>query len=144
MEASRMEGGGTENEDGGVDEEREAESKCGIEDGVTEGFATLLRFGAEGARLHEAGEKIEIVGHDGGTEDADGNVEHFAIAEDLGVGNEATRSLEPERAREENFVGKAGADGEDECDDEGFQHAEAAALEQEDDENVESSENDAE
>ena len=123
-----MEGGGAEDEDGGVDEEREAESKCGIEDGVADRFAALLRFGAKGARLHEAGVEIEIVGHDGSAEDADGDVKHFAIAENLGGGKKAAGGLKPERAREEDFIGEAGGDGEDKRDDEGFQHAESAAL----------------
>src|SRR6267142_1358214 len=61
--------------------------------------------------------------HDGGAEDTDGNVEHFAIAENLAVRNETTRGFEPERAGDENFVGEAGADGEDERDDDRCQHA---------------------
>src|SRR5579859_827295 len=88
--------------------------------------------------------EIEIVRHDGGTENADGDVEHFAIAEDLGVWNKAVGGFEPKRTREEDFVGEAGGDGEDEGDDERFEHAEAAALKEEDDENIESGENDAE
>jgi len=53
----------------------------------------LLGFGAKGASLHEAGVEIEIVRHDGGTEDADGDVEHFAVAEDLGVGKKTVRGF---------------------------------------------------
>jgi len=137
VEAPSVKSGGAKQENGGIDEERKAESEGGIEDGVAKGFAELLRFGAEGASLHEARMEVKIVRHDRGAKDSDGDVKHFAITEDLGVGKKTMGGLKPERAREEDFVGEAGRDGEDERDDEGLQHAKAAALEQEDDENVE-------
>src|SRR5882762_11386552 len=98
MQAARVESGGAEHENGGVDEKRESEGEGGIENGVTQGFATLFRFGAEGARLHEAGVQIEIMRHDGGTENADGDVKHFAIAENFRAGKKAVRGFEPKRA----------------------------------------------
>jgi len=144
VEAPSVKSGGAKQENGGIDEECKTESEGGIEDGIAKGFAALLRFGAEGARLHKTGVEVEIVRHDRGAEDADGDVEHFAITEDLGVGKKNVGGLKPERTREKDLVGEAGGDGEDERDDEGFQHAKAAALEQEDDKNVEGGENNAE
>ncbi len=107
-----MEGGGAKDEDGGVDEEREAEGQGGIEDGVADGFAAIASGGAEGAGLHDAGVQIEIVRHHRGAEDADGDVEHLAIAEDFRARDEADGGFAPQRVGEEDFVREAGGDGE--------------------------------
>jgi len=97
MQTARVKRSGAEDENGGVDEERESESEGGIEDGVAERFAALAAFGAKRACLYEARVEIEIVRHDGGAENADGDVEHFAIANDLRAGNEAVRGFHPQR-----------------------------------------------
>ena len=76
------------------------------------------------------------MGHHGGAEDADGYVEHFLVAQDFGVGNEAASGFPPDWVCEEDFVGEAEADAGDERDHEGFDEAEAASLQGEDDEDV--------
>jgi hypothetical protein len=81
--------------------------------------------------------KIEIVRHDCGAEDADGDVQHVAVSEDFGGGNEADRGGAPDGMREKDFVGEAAGDGGDERDDESFDDTEAAALQRKDDQDVE-------
>lgn len=138
-----MKSGGAEDKNGGVNEESEAESESGIENGVAYGLAAVAGGGTEGASLDDAGMEIKIVRHDGGAEDANGDVQHFAIVEDFGGGDEADDGGAPDRMREKDFVGKASADGGDESDDESFDDAEAAALEGEDDQDVEAGDNHA-
>ena len=76
------------------------------------------------------------MGHHGGAEDADGDVEHFLVAQNFGAGDEAVGGFAPDRVREKDFVSEAEADAGDEGDDEGFDEAEAAALQSQDDEDV--------
>ena len=144
MHAAGVKCSGTENKNGGVDEERETESEGRIEDGVTKGFAALLRLETEGARLHEARVEIEIVRHHGRAKDSDGDVEHFLVAEKIEARNKAARRLVPKRARKKDFVGEAGSDGEDQSDDKRFEQTKSAPLQQKHDENVHRRENDAE
>src|ERR1700674_1710842 len=128
VKATGVKSGGTENKDGGIDKEREAEGECGIEDGVTNGFASIARRGAERASLDDAGVKIEIVRQHRGAQDADRNVKHFAVPQDFSAGDKAYGGFAPERMSEENFVGEAGSDRGNERDDKGFDQAEAPAL----------------
>src|SRR6266568_1651628 len=107
-----VESGGAKNENGGVDKKRKPERDCGIEHCVTHGFTPIADGGAKSPRLDDAGVKIKIVRHDRGTEDADRDVEHLAVAEDFGPRDEA---------------------------DDGFDQAEAPALQRENNENVQGS-----
>ena len=136
--------GGAKNEDCGVDEKRKKESDGGIDDGVAQGVALFLFLLAEGAGLHDAGVQIEIVGHHGGAKDADSDVEHFLVAQDFGVRDEAAGGFAPDWVCVENFIGKAQADAGDKGDNESFDEAEAATLQGEDDEDVEGGEKNAE
>src|SRR4029077_9977535 len=88
--------------------------------------------------------QIEIVGHHGGAQDADGDVEHFLVAQDFGAGDETAGSFAPDRVREKDFVGEANREARDKVDDERFDEPEAAPLQGEDDEDVEGGEKDAE
>ena len=80
--------------------------------------------------------KIEIVGHHGGAQDPDGDVQHLLIAQDFRAWNETGHGFAPQRLREEDFVRKAGGNRSDQRDNEGFDQAEATALEREDDQNI--------
>src|SRR5689334_10425013 len=136
MQAARVKCGRSEDENGCVDEECEAQGESRIENGVTDGLAALARFGTEGARLHEARMEIEIVRHNGGAEDTDCDVKHFAVTENVSVRQKTVGRFEPERPGEKDFVSEATANRKDESDNKGLEHAEAAALEQEDKKNV--------
>ncbi len=137
MQAMGMKGCGAEDENRGVDEESEAESQCGIENGVVHGFAAVANGGTERAGLYNAGMKIEIMRHDRRAEDADGDVKHFAIAKDFGGGDEAHGGFAPNRAGEKDFVRKTASDGGDQRHDESFDEAETTALQGQDDQNIE-------
>ena len=143
-EAASVECGGAENEDGGVDEERKKEGDGGIDYGVTKGFAFFRFLLAEGAGLHDAGMEIQVVRHHSGAENADGDVQHFLVAQYFSVGDEASGGFAPDRVREENFIGEAEADAGDQGDHEGFDEAEAAALQGQNDEDVQRGEQNAE
>lgn len=133
-----MKSSGAENENGGVDKKREAEGQSGVKDRVAHGFAAVANRGPEGTGLHDAGMEIEIVGHDGRAENADSDVKHFAIAKDFDAGDETDGGFAPDGAGEKDLVSEASGDSSDEGDDECFDETEAAALESENDQDVES------
>ena len=139
-----MKRGSAENQNGGVDEQGEKEGDGGIDYGVTQGFAFFRPLSAEGTGLHDAGVQIEIVGHHGGAEDADGDIEHFFVTQDFRVRNETTGGFPPDRVSEKDFVRETEADAGDERDNEGFDKAEATALQGEDDEDVQARQQNAE
>ena len=68
-----------ENENGGVDEEGDGEGDDGIDgveaDGAADGRFVFLQLAA----LHQRGVQVEIVGHHGRADDADGDVEHAGL-----------------------------------------------------------------
>src|SRR5580693_6781023 len=114
-----------EDEDGGVDEQGEAESHRGVENSVAHGLAAVADRGTESARLHDAGVEVKIVRHNRGAEDADGDVQHFPIAQNFSPRDKSDDGFSPDRMREKDFVSEAARDGGDESDDEGLDDAEA-------------------
>src|ERR1700675_1298646 len=128
---------GAQNEDGGIDEQGQAESHGGIENSVVHSLAAVADRGTESARLHDAGVQIKIVWHNSGAEYADGDVQHFPIVQNLSARDEPDDGFSPDWMREKDFVSKAAGDGSDESDDEGLDDAEAASLQGENDQDVE-------
>src|SRR5215469_13980547 len=108
-------------------ERKQRAGKAGSQDGTKE----FVGVGDFGDVVQAAGVKR------GGAEDADGNVKHFAVAQDFGAGEEADSGFAPERVREKDFVTETKGDGGNEGDHEGFHETEAAALQSEDEKNVE-------
>src|SRR5713101_7772021 len=125
------------NENRGIDKKRKAEGERGIEYGVTHRFTPVACGRTKGACLHDAGVKIKIVRHYGGAKDADGDVEHFAIAENLRTGDEADGGFAPKRVSEKDFVSETSGDRGDERNHKGFDQPKAAPLQCQNDENVE-------
>ena len=80
-----MEDGGGEDEDGGVDEEREHQRDGGVDVGEADGFALAGGGARVVARLDDGGVQVEVVRHDRRAEDADGDVEHFVVGDDGGA-----------------------------------------------------------
>src|SRR5207247_167976 len=105
-----VESGGAKNENRGIDEKRKAKREGGIEHRVTHGFTPIADGGAKSPRLDDAGVKIKIVGHDRGTEDADRDVEHLAVAEDFGPRDEADGGFAPKRVSKKDFVSETKSD----------------------------------
>jgi len=135
---------GGEDEDGCVDEEGEHEGGCGVDVGEADGFALALLGARVVARLDDGGVEIEVVRHDGGAEDADGDVEHLGVGKDgLRGDDEVTGDGEPLGMREQNFDAEESGDGADEGDDQSFKVAESAVLEEQDEEHVGTGDDDA-
>jgi len=83
------------------------------------------------------------VGHDGGADDADGDVEHAGLAK--AGAEESAAEFEKVGAglrEDEDFQAVAGGDGGDEDEDDGFDHADVEMLEGEEKEDVEASNDD--
>ena len=87
--------------------------------------------------------KIEIVRHHGCAKDANGNVKHLAVAQDFRAREKTADRLVPERLSEEDLVGEADRNGGDERDDKRFDQAEAAALQRQNDQHIERSDQDS-
>src|SRR5262249_8867368 len=139
VQAARMESRGAENENRSVDEKREAKRYRGIKNSVTNRFAAVARGSAESACLHNAGGQIEIVRHDRGAENADGDVKHFAIAKDFRAREKADGGFTPQRVSKKDFVSETNGYGRDQRDDESFDQAETAALQSENEKDVQRS-----
>ena len=61
--------------------------------------------------------QIEVMGHDGGADDADGEIEHLRIAQDLGIRQEAPGKGAERRMRQAQLIGEAaGDDGQQQAD----------------------------
>ncbi len=137
VKAAGVESRGAKNENRGIDKKRKAKGERGIEDGISHGFPPITHGGAECASLNDAGVQIQIVRHDGGAQDADGDVEHFAVAKDLRTRDEADGCFAPKGVSEKDFVSETNGDRTDKRDDESFDQAEAPPLQRQNDENVE-------
>ena len=75
--------------------------------------------------------------HHGGAENADGDVKHAGVGNDLRRRHETLRDPEQSRMGNDEFPRKASADHEDERDDQRLDVTETFVLEKQDDENIE-------
>ena len=132
-----MEGGGGENQDRRIDEEREHQRDGRIPRCEFERLALFGRAFAIGARLYDAGMQIQVMRHDGGADDAERQIEHGRVRHDLGGGREAADHLPPLRIGQRDLHEETGEDHPQQRDDEGLDVAEAEALQPEDQEHVE-------
>ncbi len=82
--------------------------------------------------------------HHGGPDDAEGEIEHGRIADDIDGRGEAENDAPPIGIGERNLDDETGEDHRQERDDEGLDPAEAQLLEPEDEEDVEGGDDDAE
>jgi hypothetical protein len=86
--------------------------------------ARIIQVKAAG--LHDRGVEIEIVRHDRRAEDADGQIEHARVGDERAARDKARRDLAPDRTRQRDLDGKAGADQDQQANDHGFQPSEAS------------------
>jgi hypothetical protein len=135
--AGTMEGGGREDEDGGVDGEREHQRDGRVEGGEAQRLAFFGQGFPVGAGLHDAGVQVEVVRHHGRAQDAERQVEHLRVGDDLGGGREALDDRGPVGIGESDLDPEADCDHAKEGDDQGFHIPEAERLEIEDQEDVE-------
>jgi len=90
--AGAIEDGRGDDEDGGIDEQGQGEGQGGIEVGHLNGLALAFGGALVAAALDDRGVQIEVVGHDGGAQHADGDVEHVGVGDDGAGGNERSWS----------------------------------------------------
>src|SRR2546430_11175884 len=72
--------------------------------------------------------KVKIVRHDRGAKDADGDVEHFAVAKYFRAREKPDSSFVPKWMSEEDLIREARGDGANQRNDESLYEAEPAAL----------------
>ena len=108
----------------------------GVDGGEAQGllFPDLIQRIA--ARLDDGGVKVEVVGHDRSAQDSDGDEELPGIGHNGRRGEESGKEWCDFRSGEEQFQPEAGGDGCDENDHKHLNVAEAALLEQEEEENI--------
>ena len=90
-----------------------------------------------GAGLHDRGVQIEIMRHHGRADDADRDVEHLGIGDDLGRRHKAAQHRRDRRRRGSDLDRKADRDHDQQRDDEGFEEAKALVHQQQQQEGVE-------
>ena len=87
--AARVEGRGRDDQDRGVDEQRQHQRDGRVRRRPFDRVAPAFVVALVGAGLHDRGVQIEIMRHHRGADDADGDVEHLRIGDDLGGRHEA-------------------------------------------------------
>ena len=141
--AVRVKARGGEDQDRGVDHQREEKRDGGIERGEADRLALLGHGRAIGARLHDRGVEVEIVRHDGRAENAEREIEHVRIGDDLRARHEAAEHARKFRPRENELRHEAEGDDRKQRDDERLDPAKALVLQIEDEEHVERGDDDA-
>ena len=105
----------------------------------------LPRVGAlEVARLHDRRVQVEIVRHDGGTEDADGEVEHRRIGDDLGARHQPVEHGGERWLRQRQLDDEAEADHDHQRHHQRLELAKAARLQGEHQQHFDAGQGDAE
>ena len=138
-----MESRGAQNENRGINKKRKAKGKRGIEYGVSHRLAAVARRRTKSPCLHDAGVQVKIVRHDRGPEDADRDVQHFAVPQDFGARDEADGRFAPKRVSEKDFVSKTSGDRTDKRHYKRFDQPEPAPLQGQHDQDIECSDDHA-
>ena len=124
--AAAVEGRRREDQDRGVDGQREHQRERRIQVAYLSDSRRSGSVRPIGAGLDDAGVQVEVVGHHRRAEDAHRQIEHVRVADDLGRRGEAADHLAPLGVGEGDLDGEAGGDDADQGDDEGLDPAEAA------------------
>ena len=130
-------------QDGRIDEKRKAEGDRGVEKRKAYRLALAFRRFLVLSRLHDGRVQIQVVRHHGGPENADRDVEHLRVGEDLRGRDESPRHGAHVRLRDEQFEQEAPAHDRDERDHERLEHAEALVLQVQHDQHVDGGDRDA-
>ncbi len=115
-----MERRGGKRQDRGVDEQRDGKRDDRIDRRQANSVAPAGLVLAESPRLDDRGVQVQVVGHDGCAEDADGQIEHLRIAGDRCSGHEASKHAPPLRLRQHELGHVARADRRDQTQHDGF------------------------
>ena len=132
-----IKGGRGHDENGGIDQKREVERQEAVNE--IEPHRGPQAFGRpfDGAGLDNGGMEIEIVRHNRGAENTDGDEEHLRVGHNFEPGDEAAHDSAEARPDENDFNQITGPDDADQCDDDDFEKAEAPMLQVKDGQNVE-------
>ncbi len=130
-------------QDRGVDEEREHQRHRRVDRREPDRLALVLGQVAVFAGLHDRRVQVEVVRHHGRAEDADRDVEHVGVAQDLGARDEAERDAAQRRTGEPELDRERPGDQRDQRDDQRLDVAEAAVLQEQHDQHVEGGQADA-
>ena len=128
--------GGGEYEDSAVDEQGEHERHGRVYRGELDGLAFACGVLLELARLDNGRVQVKIVRHDGRANDADGDVEHVLIFEDLRTGDETQKQGRDVRFGKEQFRRETTGDGRNERDDQRFNVTKPLGLQEQDRDHV--------
>ena len=97
----------------------------------------------EAAGLHHGGVQVEVVRHHRRAENADGDVQHIWIGDDLGHRHEAREDVADGGLRHCDLDEEAAGDDQQQAEDESFQVAEAPLLQEKNDQDVQRGQADA-
>ena len=125
------------NQNRGIDEEREHERERRVDRRELDRFPFAAWIEFVVARLHDRGMQIEIVWHHRRAEDADRYIEHLGIDQDLWRWEKAFGDSNDVRPGKNNFQPEADADCADERDDQCLGVAKTFVLKQEDYQHIE-------
>jgi hypothetical protein len=81
-----------------------------VDRGKANGFADTDVGSIEPAGLHEGGVQVEVMRHHGRPEDADGQIKHGRVGDDIDAGDQPAGQAAPARLRQEELGGEAEAD----------------------------------
>ena len=122
---------------------RKAQRDRGIDGGKFDRLALLLPALADEAGLHQAGMQIEIMRHDGRAQNAEREIEHLVVGENVRCRHETADHRAPIRIGERDLDRKAGRDHAQHRHDERLDPAKAEGLQRQDQEHVRRGEDDA-
>ena len=134
--ADPMKRRGRQDQDGGVDGQRETQRDRGVDGRERDRLALFLDALAIIAGLHQPRMQIEIMRHDGGPENAERQIKHFAIGQNIGGRRKPAQHRAPIGIGHCDLHRKADRDhpqhGHDKC----FDPAKAEGLQRQDQEHV--------
>ncbi len=131
---------GGEDQNRCVDQQRQAQRTDGVQPRITNGAGLAGDIRAVDPGLHHRRVQIQVMRHDGGTQNADGDVQRLLAAQHIPARPQSGDHIRPERLDEDQLDGKAAGDGRDQPEHYGFQTAKVGALQGQHDQRVEGSE----
>src|SRR5215469_4718671 len=131
-----IESGGCHHQNCGINQEREEQCHGHVHCSKEDRLSFSLRCWIKIAGLRNRGMQIEIVRHDGGSENTDRYVKHFAIVQQFAVGDASLKECDKIRFGQKNLNSKAGGNQSYQRDDKHFQKAKSLSLKEKDGKNI--------
>src|SRR5260221_306077 len=128
MLAAGMKRGGSNDQDGGIDEESEHQCHGGIEGGKFDRLRLAASILLIFAGLNDRGMQVKVMRHDGGAEDRNRDIKHILVANDFGGRNETLKNGAEFGTGKDDFSQKTASDRQDERDHQRFNVAKSFVL----------------